>query len=322
MAQILSLDPGFGNIKLYGPKGGLVMPSTVSIGGAEQPGRMVGLRTSHPPLRIQTEAVDLYVGENSHEWGRPVENLDFDRLAGSPEMGALFHGALTRYGIPEGPINLIVGLPIATLMGEGAQGTQQAVRGFLQGPHRWSADGQAYAVMIESVLITSQPVGAMFDYLLSDDGAMTIAKQAAFHGEIGILSIGMNTVESLVVRNGAPVQRFTAGETLGVRRLLELTGQRSHYSLAELDAQLREGRLELDNVLPVWQSEVFGFLERCWGSSHQRFGCVVVVGGGARLLREPLLRRFKSKAYIPDDPIIATARGLYKYTLMRARKGR
>jgi hypothetical protein len=132
----------------------------------------------------------------------------------------------------------------------------------------------------------------------------------------------MNTVELLVVRNGAPVQRFTAGEALGVRRLLEMTSQKGYYSLAELDAQLREGHLEVGGVLPVWQSEVFGFVERSWGSSHQRFGCVVVVGGGAKLLRDPLLMRFRSKAYIPDDPIIATARGLYKYTLMRARKGR
>jgi hypothetical protein len=188
MAQTFAFDPGYGNIKLYGPKGGLVMTSAVAVSGGERLRRMVGLRTTHPPLRIQTEAGDLYVGEGAHEWGRPVENLDFDRLTGSPEMCALFHGAMTRYGVAESPISLIVGLPIATLMGESAQATQQAVRGFLQGPHRWNADGQAHAAVVESVLITSQPVGAVFDYLLGDDGGITPARQAAFRGEIGILS--------------------------------------------------------------------------------------------------------------------------------------
>jgi hypothetical protein len=322
MEQIPACDPGFGNVKLYGSTGGFVMPSAVAVGGAERLQRMVGLRMTRPPQRIQTEVGDLYVGEGAHEWGRPVENLDFDRLTGSPEMRALLFGAMTRYGIAEGSINMIIGLPIAALMGESAQTAQQAVRSFLQGPHRWSADGQTYAVVVESVLITSQPVGAMFDYLLTDDGGMASARQAAFHGELGVLSVGMNTVELLAVRNGAPVQRFTAGETLGVRRLLELTSEKGHYSLAELDAQLREGHLRIDDVLPIWQSEVLGFVERCWGSSHQRFGCVVVVGGGTRLLRDALLKRFKSKAYIPDDPIISTARGLYKYALMRTRKGR
>ena len=70
----------------------------------------------------------------------------------------------------------------------------------------------------------------------------------------------------------------------------------------------------------MWQSEVLGFVERSWGSSFRRFGRVVIAGGGARLLREPLLLRFKEKAFIPDDPIITTARGLFKYTLMQARR--
>ena len=94
------------------------------------------------------------------------------------------------------------------------------------------------------------------------------------------------------------------------------------YSLAELDAQLRDRRLDISSALPVWQSEVIGFVEKQWGSSPVRFGAVVVVGGGAILLREGLLRRYKDKAHVPDDPVIATARGLYKYMLMYARRQR
>jgi hypothetical protein len=151
---------------------------------------------------------------------------------------------------------------------------------------------------------------------------MTPGKRAASKSEIGILGIGMNTVELLVVRNGAPVQRFTAGETFGLRRLLELVRHRELYSVAEMDAHLRAGSLDIGAVLPVWQSEVLGFIERQWGKSFKRYDRIVIVGGGAILLRNPLPQRFQSKAFIPDDPIIATARGLYKYTLMRARGSR
>jgi len=73
-------------------------------------------------------------------------------------------------------------------------------------------------------------------------------------------------------------------------------------------------------AVPVWQSEVTGFVEKNWGSSYRRFQVIVVAGGGARILRDALLLRFKDRAVIPDDPIIATARGLYKYTLMQARR--
>ena len=283
---------------------------------------MLGLRSARSPMRITTEAGEFYIGEGAHDWGRPVETLDFDRPRGAPEMLALFLGAMTRYGVGPEPVAVIVGLPIATLMGDSAGATKRGVRSFLRGTHSWAADGVAHSMTVEGVLITSQPVGAMFDYLLTDSGTMTPDKRAAFKSEIGILGIGMNTVELLVVRNGTPLQRFTAGETLGVRRLLELVRLREAYSLAELDTQLRTGSLDVKAVLPIWQSEVLGFVERQWGRNFRRFKRVVIVGGGAVLLRVSLLQRFRRRTFIPGDPIIATARGLYKYTRMRAQRGR
>ena len=317
----LSFDPGYGNIKVFGPHGSLLMQSAVAVATAERMQRMVGLRMARPPLRVATSAGAFYVGEGAHDWGRPVENLDFDRLNGSPEMLALFLGAMTHYGVPEEPISLIAGLPVIALMGEQASIVRKEVREFLAGEHIWTANGKDRRLTIENVLITSQPVGAMFDYLLTEEGKMAADRQRVFRGEIGILGIGMNTLDLLVVRNGKPVQRFTAGETLGVRRLLELLNHDGLYSLAELSARLRAQALNTADALPLWQSEVLGYVERQWGSSFGRFGRIVMVGGGTMLLRDMLLKRFKDKAHIPDDPIIATARGLYKYTLMKGSRG-
>jgi len=207
MTTALAFAPGYGNIKLFGSKGKVVMPSAVSIGRSEVIRRMTGLRMSKPPLCVETKAGMFHVGENAHDWGRPVENLDFDRLTGAPEMLALFYGAVTRYGVPEAPITLIVGLPVASLLGESAATMQQAVRDFLRGAHTWRADSASCTMTIDNVLMTSQPVGAMFDYLLTDTGEMPTDRHVAFRGEIGILGIGMNTVELLVVSNGAPMQR-------------------------------------------------------------------------------------------------------------------
>jgi hypothetical protein len=39
------------------------------------------------------------------------------------------------------------------------------------------------------------------------------------------------------------------------------------------------------------------------------------VGGGTILLKNSLPYRFNGKAYIPDDPILSVARGLYKLTI-------
>ena len=158
-------------------------------------------------------------------------------------------------------------------MGEEAKATQQALRRALRTTHTWQADDIDYTMTVRTIRITSQPVGAMFDYLLNEKGEMLAQRRMAFKGEIGILGLGMNTVELLVVRNGSPVQRFTAGRKLGVRRLLELINHDRTYSLAEVDARLRRGSLDIARALPAWQSEVLGFHRDAVGHLLQAIRC-------------------------------------------------
>ena len=181
-------------------------------------------------------------------------------------------------------VNLWAGLPIATLMGADADTTAKAVQDFLRGPHTWHADGVERRLDVATVVTASQPVGAMFDYLLTDKGEMTPDKKLIYKREIGILGIGMNTVDLLVVAGGAPVERFTLGANAGVRRLLELTNSDGLYSLAERDDQLRAGTLDLSTAQPVWAREVLGLIEQTWETKFKRFGAIVVVGGGSLLM--------------------------------------
>ncbi len=131
------------------------------------------------------------------------------------------------------------------------------------------------------------------------------------------MSVGFNTLELLVVRDRAPVERFTAGQTVGVRRLLELVNTQNLYSLGELDSALRAGRLDIANALPVWAREVNGEIEKRWGVAFKRFARVIVVGGGSLLLKEHLTRQFNGKAVLPDSPVLSIARGLYTLLLMK-----
>jgi hypothetical protein len=81
--------------------------------------------------------------------------------------------------------------------------------------------------MMVEVLMMPQPVGAMFDWLLSGRGLMMPGRRAAFEGEIGVLSKGMSTIERPALGGGVPVQRFTAGDAPGTRLLLEMMPQGS-----------------------------------------------------------------------------------------------
>ena len=320
----LGEDLGMGANKLFGAAGGLQTPSYVSVNGGQRVARILGLGDAVAPLQVRTASGAFYIGDGAHDWGRPVENLDYDRLSGSPEMVALFYGSLTRYiqlvGPLAAPLSLTVGLPLEVMTGSEALATVEAVRRWMKGQHSWEADGVCYRVSVAEVKATTQDVGALFDYLLDQDGQFLPGRREAFAKETGIVSIGFNTLELLVVRDRAPVQRFTAGSTSGVRRLLEIVNHNRLYSLGELDARLRSGQLDVSAALPVWEREVTGVIERQWGAVWRRFAAVLLVGGGALLLKNTLPLRFAGKAVIPEEPVMAVARGLYKFSLLRSRQ--
>lgn len=326
---LLGLDPGNGAIKVYGALGGLELPACVATDSGQKLSKAVGLGVGKAPLQVATPGGSFYVGPHAHDWGRPVENMDHARFAGSPELRALLYGALTQYALPsqDAPallrsLDLTVGLPLETLTGEdeSVKAAVTAVRRWLEGEHAWQANGAAWAATVAGETVTSQPVGALFDFLLDEQGAFLPARKALFRAEVGVLSLGMNTVELLAVRGGQVAPGDTYAERRGVRRLLDLCNPEGLYSLGELDAQLRAGKLDTGRALPMWEAEVGGLIERRWGAKHRRFAAIILVGGGVKLLRERLFARFGGRAWVPDEPVLATARGLFKLALLNGRK--
>lgn len=313
---ILGEDLGMGANKIFGSQGGLQLPSQVALNGSQKVTSMVGLRSQKAPLHVRTQQGSFYVGPDAHDWGRPVENMDYDRLTGAPEMHALLYGAFTRFiqrrGVLDRPLSLMVGMPLEPLTGAEGPDNVKAVRKWMEGVHEWQADGKDYSVEIAEASVTSQPVGALFDYLLDEEGNFIKERKAAFKSEVGIISVGFNTVELLVVRDRQPVQRFTAGTTAGVRRLLEILNAGKSYSLGELDSRLRRGNLDIKDALPIWEREVTGVINQQWGDVWRRFATILLVGGGATLLKDTLPYRFNGKAFVPADPVLSIARGLYK----------
>jgi hypothetical protein len=323
----LGIDTGNGACKIFGAPGGLELVSQVAANQNQQILSTMGLRKSRAPLSVQNTSGQFYVGPGAHDYGRPVEAFDADRFTGTPEMRALLHGALTRYQQRYGQFNaqlsVVVGLPNEILAGDQAEQNVEVAKSWVRGPHEWTADNQIYNLEISEVRVASQATGGLFDYLLDAEGTFIPERAGAFSGELGIISIGFGTVELLVVRDRVPVQKFTAGAASGVRRLLEISNGAREYSLGELDSLLRAGKLDIREALPVWEREVLGIIERQWGTAWRRFATVLIMGGGAILLKNSLPYKFKGKSHIPDEPVQAIARGLYKLSLLQqARKGR
>ena len=159
----------------------------------------------------------------------------------------------------------------------------------------------------------------MFDYLLNDDGEWIAARKGAFSKEIGVISIGFDTVELMVVNNKSVVPAFTGGDKIGARELLRLHDPRGLYSMSELEPQLRSGALDVAEQLPVWERKITGFVDAKWRTTWRRFAAIVIVGGGAVLLKDTLPAKFAGKAVVPDQPVLAVARGLYKLMLNQSK---
>ena len=318
---VMGVDTGAGGLKVATGGQGVQIPSQVSANGTHVlQANVIGLEHAEPPTHVSTPAGEFWVGTGAHQWGRPLETLDNSRFRGSPGIAALFYGALERHVLEHGTdLGFIekayVGLPQQAAV---EPGLTDDVKAWLEGEHTWRVDdGPERHLSLREVRVTTQPVAALFDYLLTNAGEFFEGRRGHFTQEVGVISIGMSTVEMLVVKDGKPIPRFTHAENAGVRRLLDLLDPRGHYSRGEMDDKLRTGEFNgrLDNVLNVWSGEITGLIEQHWesgGQTWERFASIIVVGGGAHLLRHQLTRKFAGRAYIPDDPVLAIARGLWK----------
>jgi len=326
----LSIDHGAGNLKLHGAHGSIIMPTRAATARDGHLSSAAGLRIGKPPLRIKTDGWQIYVGDTAHNWGRAIDDLSDARfITGAPGTRAVTYAAITHYILQHGlhchlqNMTLYVGLPHTALSGDDAAATVHGVKSWLKGHHEWQVNDSPYYMEVADVVITTQAAGALFDYLLDDDGQFRPGKAQQYRKkEIGVLSVGMNTIELMAINGREVTQKFTSGETLGVRRLLELCDPGNLYTRGELDARLRAGTLDTASTLPVWSSEVNGHIERVWGRAWRRFAAVVVVGGGAVLLRERILAQFNGRTHIPNDPVGAIGRGLYKMAQQRENRKR
>lgn len=316
----VGFDAGMGALKMWSAAGGLEMLSQVAINGGSHLEGMIGLKREERPLRIETADGEFYVGERSHNYGRKVENMSFDKFSGTPEMRVMVYGIFTKYiqahGSFTAPLSVMVGLPLQ-MMGEDLKESRLLIRKWMIGRHEWKADGQQYAVEIGRVRWNSQPTGALFDYVMDFDGQPITGHERALRERIGVLSIGMNTVEKMVIDNQTVNESLTSGDKLGVRRLLDLVSKK--MSLGERDVMLRLGNLKYKDKLPIWASEVNGSIEEAWGEALDSFAAVLVVGGGAVLLGSNLnlIAGGVNKAVFAENPVLSIACGLYKLDMRK-----
>lgn len=326
--MIFGIDPGFGNIKLFNDDGGTIYASHASQFTGKRYDNLMDEAKKADFIQFNGRA--YFTGELAPLQGTPLGNLGFERLTdGAGEMKALLYGAFTRhmheYGLITDSIDAQVGVPAAMLDAKSQDETLSGLRAWLVGNHEWTANGDDYRINIRSIDVKSQATGAILDFGLTLTGATDAAHAGDVKKDVGVVSIGYNTVE-LAAASGANTMltNMVGSDTYGVRRLLEALDGGDKSRLGFIDYKLRENRFngELAPARDAWGEQVKGYIGRYWGKEWRKLNRVIVVGGGATndLLRRDLDLFFVGKTYFPDDPIISIARGLYKRGVAIANK--
>ena len=198
----------------------------------------------------------------------------------------------------------------------------------MEGTHSVSVNHNELEVKIERVGVLAQPAGSYFNWGMNADGNWT-RKTESLREMVAVCDIGFNTADLYVLQKGRVVNRYTAGDTAGMRRAAEIVSSdiRQKYgvtlSLHEADALLRDkreistanGLIDLaalaEQARQAVASAVLNLTERAWGNARQ-FRHVLFTGGGADALRGELTRQYPH-GIVVKNAITANACGLAKY---------
>lgn len=329
-------DLGMGAFKGWGPKGGAQVLSLVSSNGAQRlEDSFVSSSKRVRPIEVSSEYGSYFVGDNAHDYGVPIQNMAFDRLAGTSEIRSIFYAGLHQYqkqhGVFDRPLSLMVGLPFQMLMGSMSKEYKAAVKKWMVGAHEFNADGVHYKVEVADAVLKPQAMGILFDHTYDENGILDPGKANLWVEETAGLSFGRKTIEFMLTRDNDDVDRFTGGIDMGVTRLLEginrqyemKLGMERPYTLGELDMKLRNRKIDkevMKRAMEDWIQQISGAIDERWGQYYRRFSAVIVVGGGAELLRPHIHTLLRGNVIVPDNAVEAISRGMYKMALKYASK--
>lgn len=336
-----ALDPGFGGIKTayvngQGPQA-CTLPAVVASGSLKQSELSTGLgrgRAVQQPHSTCFEGYNYLVGPNVHHHARPVERLDFQRLSDGPELKALVYTSMWQaLGDGDHCLNLLIGLPVEILQDRSlSSSTLYQLRAWLVGEHEFSVDGEITSLTINQVKAMAQPLGAFFCWGADDRGQWVQSDDP--HAKFAVGDVGFNTFDAFVIEGARVNERYSGGDTLGLRRANSFIRStiREQYgfnlSLHEADGYIRS---RLANKRPILHhaqdstdishvvdqalddnfAQIATYLEEVWGNGRQ-FRRILLTGGGSEALRERLLRLYPH-ALVLANAQEANAIGLAKY---------
>lgn len=311
-----------------------ILPSQVGVGSTDMGmlslGKMgAARRQTFQPHIIEWDKVSYIVGEGVDDFARPIQRMDFLRLAEGSEARAMTYASLglTLGAGERHTVAIMVGLPVEVMLNTSlAKETLRGLKSWLVGEHVFCLDGQETVVTVIGAKIMAQPAGSLFAWGMNDEGTW-IRDVADLENALLVCDIGFNTLDLFAIQAHRITRQFTGGDTAGIRRAAEMLMQtvRARYDVPitrlQADAFLRSSKPIFsysggdEDLTPFVQqaigsaaAQIGDFVETKVGNGRQ-FRRILFSGGGAELIRQDLIKRYPHGEFLPN-PVTANALGL------------
>lgn len=313
--EYAGFDLGFGNGKFRDKRGQTVFAAHIARPGTDY--RTDEGNRDGSTCLVEFENKRFIVGHDAPISGELLPGLDTERILGSNEIRAVTYATIgahmMRHGRWRDGLTLYAGIPASLMIGDSKDANVASVKQWLAGKHSWLHDGKEINIYVENVVVISQAAGAISDMAYTLDGKQARDAQYIESG-FGAISVGYNTVETSGGIDGKPIRPMITSKRLGVSKMLGDYDRDGRFDLPMLDRKLRQSQLNghLPSTIDTWAESIVGHVADKWDKYINQIDRIILVGGGARYAEPALRRRFGDKLWLPDDPIIAIARGLYK----------
>lgn len=220
-------------------------------------------------------------------------------------------------------LTVISGLPVAYY-----EAGKAALRDRFLGQHRVALAGRTpQKIEVSHCRIIPQPFGTVIGLALSDSGKIVDRELA--EGPLGVIDIGGKTSNLLSVQGFSEVSRETTSVNTGAWDVVRAV--QAHLSAHYPDLELRDYEVmdlirdrtvfyfgERIDLAPIIAAAVEGLAasviataSQLWGSGA-RLRAILVTGGGAHLLGNPIRRHFP-QARLVEKPQFANVVGYWKF---------
>ena len=320
-AMILSIDIGYGYTKGVGPEGlHFSFPSV--IGTAEDIRFTTDLIRGGEERPVKYGNWRFFYGEQAVLQSR-VQSTIFDRSrVHDHTYKMLFIAALVELAklMPDAKsVKVITGLPVE-FFGDRAK----VVKSF-EGVYRITA-GRVMKCAVESVVVTPQPFGSLFQELLNEQGK--IVNGNIERGRVGIIDVGTYTTDFVVSDELRYVQRLSGSvrigwskvisqvqQALGDLYMLELMPHEVDRAVQAGEVRVRGEPVALESlIVPAVtdiQTAIIARARDLWGAGTH-LDVILISGGGGPHLYD-VIHGVYPHARLLSNAFWANAEGLYRF---------